>query len=88
MADTAWQLLTTAPNVPAARAIATRLEGEGVEVRVDADSALLGEGRPCAIMVEAPAMRRARRVLSEAEFSDAELEFLATGQHSCDDAKE
>ncbi len=88
MADPTWQLLATAPNVPAARALANLLEGEGVEVRIDADTALLGEGRPCALMVEASFLRRARRVLAEADFSDAELEFLATGRLSCDDARE
>jgi hypothetical protein len=88
MADPAWQLLVTAPNVPAARALATRLEGEGVDVRVDADTALLGEGRPCSLMVEASSLRRARQVLAEADFTDAELDFLATGWLSCDDARE
>jgi hypothetical protein len=79
--------LTTAPNVPAAHAVASLLEGNGVACQVRAESSLLGEARPCSLMVEASLLHRAKRVLSEASFTDAELEFLATGQQ-CDPAKE
>lgn len=88
MTDSVWQLLTTAPNAPTARALVTLLEGQGVECQVRTDSAIFGEAMSCAVMVEASALDRAKRVLSEACFTDAELEFLATGAHCCDDAKE
>ena len=88
MSQTTWQLLTTAPNVPAAHAIMILLHNHGVECQLKTDTSLLGEGRQCAIMVEAPFLHRARHVLAEANFTDAELDFLATGQLSCDAAKE
>jgi hypothetical protein len=88
MAEAKWQLLTTAPNMPAARAVAGLLEGQGVRCQLKADTSLLGEGRQCAIMVEASLLHRGKYVLAEANFTDAELDFLATGQLSCDAAKE
>ena len=88
MIDAKWQLLTTAPNMPAARAVAGLLEDHGVKCQLKADTSLLGEGRQCAIMVEASLLHRGKYVLAEASFTDAELDFLATGQLSCDAAKE
>jgi hypothetical protein len=88
MMETKWQLLTTAPNVPAAHAIAGLLHDHGVECRLKADTSLLGEGRQCALMVEASLLHRAKWALAEANFTDAELDFLATGQPSCEGAKE
>lgn len=88
MTEEMWQVLTTAPNLPAAHALASLLEGQGVGCRLKADTALLGEGRSCAILVKASLMQRAKRVLTDASFTDAELAFLATGQSFCDDAKE
>jgi hypothetical protein len=83
-----WQVLMTAPNVPAAHALMTLLHDRGVECQLKADTALLGEGRQCAILVEASLLHRAKYVLAEANFTDEELDFLATGQLSCDAAKE
>ena len=79
MTEATWQLLTTAPNVPAAHAVASLLEGNGIACRLKADSSLLGEARSCAVLVEASLVHRANLVLSGANFSDAELDFLATG---------
>ncbi len=88
MSQTTWQLLTTAPNIPAAHALATLLKGRGVECQLKSDTSLLGEGRQCAILVEASLLHRAKYVLAEVDFTDAELDFLATGHLSCDAAKE
>ena len=88
MSETKWQLLTTAPNIPAAHALETLLKGRGVDCRLESDMPLLGEGMPCAVMVEASLLHRAKYVLAEADFTDAELDFLATGHLSCDAAKE
>jgi hypothetical protein len=83
-----WHVVATAPNMPAAHSLASLLAGQGVACRIKADSALLGEARPCAIEVEHSLLHRALHLLTEAHFTDAELDFLATGQLSCDDAKE
>lgn len=88
MTDATMQLLTTAPNVPTARVLASLLESRGVPCYLKSDTSLLGEARECALFVEASYMRRAKSVLAEAIFTDAELEFLSTGQLSCEDAKE
>ena len=88
MSETKWQLLTTAPNIPAAHALETLLKGRGIECRLKSDTALLGEGRECAVMVEVSLLHRAKYVLAEVNFTDEELDFLATGQLSCDAAKE
>ena len=88
MADVKWQLLTTALNMLAARGVAGLLESQGVRCQLKADTSLLGEGRQCAIMVEASLLHRGKYVLAEANFTDAELDFLATGQLCCEDAKE
>ncbi len=83
-----WKLLTTAPNIPAAHALVTLLEGRGIECQLKSDTSLLGEGRQCAIMVEASLLHRAKYLLAEVNFTDDELDFLATGHLSCDAAKE
>jgi hypothetical protein len=88
VSDATWQLLTTVPNMPAAQAIATLLGNHGVACQLQADTALLGEGRSCSILVEASLMHRAKWVLADARFTDEELEFLATGMLSCADGRE
>ena len=88
MSETKWQLLTMAPNIPAAHALETLLKGHGIECRLKSGTPLLGEGRHCAVTVEASLLHRAKYVLAEVNFTDEELDFLATGQLSCDAAKE
>lgn len=88
MTDATWQLVTTAPNPPAAHAIATLLRGNGVPCQLQGESVIAGDGLPCAILVEASLLHRAQRILADARLSDAELEFLATGMLCCDDARE
>jgi hypothetical protein len=88
MTQATWQLLTAAPNVPAAHVTISLLEGAGVACRLKTDSSLLGEARSCVILVEAGLLQRARRILAEASFTDAELDFLATGRHACDEPKQ
>lgn len=56
--------------------------------RIESDLSLLGEARMCALMVEAEVLRGAQSLLAQAELTDAELDFLATGHLSCDDARE
>lgn len=63
-----------------AQAIFERLVTDGVPARIQSDTALLGSARLCRIQVPAEAAHRARRVLEEAQFTDVELERLATGE--------
>jgi hypothetical protein len=88
MSSAKLRLLTTAPNVPVAQVIAGLLEGQGVACHIESGTPLLGQVQLCAVMVEPAHFNRAKRLLSEASFTDAELDFLATGYTSCEDAKE
>ncbi len=63
-----------------AQAICERLLSEGVTARIQSDTALLGTARQCRVQVPAEVEHRAKRVLADAQFSDAELEELATGR--------
>jgi len=76
----AWQLLITISDVPSAHALAAVLAAEGIEARVDSDAGVLGQAAPCRIYVAAMQMRQARWTLSQRNFSDAELTYLATGE--------
>jgi hypothetical protein len=88
MSQTTWQVLTTAPNTPAAQALADSLLAHGVASRVVTESSLMGEALPCRIMVEATLLRRAQWLMTQGHFTDEELTFLATGAVSCSDSKE
>lgn len=88
MSGTRWHLLTTVPNAPCAHALVQSLRARGIDSKVVSDSTLLGEARACRIMVEEPLAARAHRMLEDGQFTDEELTFLATGEVSCDDAKE
>jgi hypothetical protein len=54
---------------------------------VVSDTSLLGEARRCEIRVTSELAHRARWLMSQAQFTDAELNFLATGElDGADDA--
>jgi hypothetical protein len=74
-----WQLLTTAPNVPTAYALAGSLSDYGVISKISSDTALLGEWQICRVFVDAAQVRRAQWLMAQSQFSDEELTFLATG---------
>ena len=80
-------VLSVADTVSAA-ALVTRLQSEGIPSRVEKGTQLLGEGQLCAIVVPPEFEQQAVSVLTKAQFTDEELAFLATGQASCEDAKE
>jgi len=76
----AWNVVATFSDVPSAQALATLFRAEGVPVEVVSDTSLLGEARCCEIRVPAELAHRARWLMSQAQFTDAELTFLATGK--------
>ena len=80
-------VLSVADTVSAA-ALLARLQGEGIPSRVEKGTQLLGEGQLCAIVVPPEFEHQATAALADAQFTDEELAFLATGQVSCEDAKE
>jgi hypothetical protein len=78
--DQEWQAVASLSDVPAAQVLAQRLIFEGVPARVMSDPQLLGEGRSCEVQVPSILACRARWLMSQAQFTDAELTFLATGE--------
>ena len=86
--DKPWVCVVSVADTISAAAVVTRLQGEGVPARVEKGTQILGEGQLCAIVVPRHLERQAKSVLADGQFTDDELAFLATGQLSCDDAKE
>jgi hypothetical protein len=75
-----WVTAAAVSDTLSAQALCERLHAEGVSARVQSDSELLGAARQCRILVPQEALHRAKRILSEAPFTDAELAWLATGE--------
>jgi len=79
MPQITWQLLVTAPNAPSAHALTYLLHADGIASQVVSDTVLLGQGQPCRVLVDTAQLHRARRLLTQHQFTDQELSFLATG---------
>jgi hypothetical protein len=76
----AWDVVATFFDVASAHAMAVLLRDEGVPAEVFSESSLLGQARQCEVRVPAELARRARWLMSQSQFTDAELTFLATGE--------
>jgi hypothetical protein len=76
----AWNVVATFSDVPSAQALASLFRAEGVPTELVSDTSLLGEARSCEIRVPSELAHRARWLMSQAQVTDAELEFLATGK--------
>ena len=79
MSATEWRLLTTLPDLPSAQSLADILIHDGVAARVMSDASVLGQAAPSKIYVDATHLHRARWFMAQRQFTDEELEFLATG---------
>jgi len=86
--DLAWEVVATLPDVASAHVLATMIRDEGVPAIVVTDSSLLGEARRSEVRVPPGMARRAHWLVSQAQFTDAELTFLATGELGGDDKAE
>jgi hypothetical protein len=75
-----WITVAVVSDTLSAQAIYDRLTTDGVTARVLSDTELLGTARPCRVQVPEEVEHRARRVLADAQFTDAELDELATGR--------
>jgi len=80
MAETEWRLLTTLPDVPSAQSLAQVLMDDGIVARVMSDASVLGQAAPSRIYVDATHLYRARRFMAQGQFTDEELNYLATGE--------
>jgi hypothetical protein len=76
----AWDVVATFSDVPSAQVLVALFRSEGVPVDLVSDTYLLGEARRCEVRVPRALMHRARWLMAQAQVSDAELVFLATGK--------
>ncbi|GAC1453255.1 MAG: hypothetical protein PVS2B3_16940 [Steroidobacteraceae bacterium] len=88
VSETAWRLLTTLPDLPSAQSLAEILVADGVTARVMSDAGVLGQAAPSRIYVDAAHVHRARRSMAQRQFTDEELDDLATGRADSADAPE
>jgi hypothetical protein len=86
MPQTTWQLLTTAPNAPSAHALASLLSAAGIVSQVLSDTVLLGECQACRVLVDSAQFHRAKWLLVQGDFTDEELNSLATGSLTADES--
>jgi hypothetical protein len=75
-----WQTVASFSDVLSAHVVAERLIAEGVPVCVKSGSQLLGESRSCEVQAPSAIAHRARWLLAAAQFTDEELNYLATGE--------
>jgi hypothetical protein len=75
-----WNVVATFSDVVSAHALVVLFRAEGVPAEVVSDTPLLGEARRCEVHVPSELEHRARWLMSQAQFTDAELTFLATGE--------
>lgn len=80
MSETEWHLLTTLPDLPSAQSLAEVMIDDGIAARVMSDASVLGQAAPSRIYVDATHLHRARSFMAQRQFTDAELESLATGE--------
>jgi hypothetical protein len=73
-------VLATFFDSASAQVVLTLLLSEGIPAEVRSDTPLLGEGRRCEVVVPTELARKARWVLAQADFSEAELTYYATGE--------
>jgi len=79
MSETEWRLLSTLTDLPSAQSLAEALKAEGIATRLASDASVLGQAAPTRLYVEATQSYRAQQFLTQRQFSDEELELLATG---------
>ncbi len=74
-----WQEFAVYSDAASAEQTAELLRNEGVPVELTVDQPIPGLLKSVRLLVPADFAHRARWVLSQAQFTDAELAYLATG---------
>jgi hypothetical protein len=75
-----WQVVATYSDVASGHVIVTLFNREGLPAQLILGNPLFGNANGCEIRVPRELAHRARWILSQAELSDAELTYLATGE--------
>jgi hypothetical protein len=78
--NSVWEVVATFSDVASGHVIVTLFNREGLPAKLILGNPLLGDANGCEIRVPREVAHRARWILSQAEFTDAELTFLATGE--------
>jgi hypothetical protein len=74
-----WQSVASLYDVRAAHSLAVLLEDEAVPTQETSDAKLIGEALVWEVWVPVAMLERAHQLLGQSRFTDAELEYLATG---------
>jgi len=75
-----WSVFATYGEAASAEVIAGLLRSENVPARIVSDEPMPGLAGGFCVMVPAAMLRRAEWVLSQAQLTEAELTFFATGE--------
>ncbi len=80
MPDDTWSAVATFSDPISAEAFAGRLTAEEVPCRIASNETLPGLASAFAVLVPAELLHRAQWILKQADFSEQELTYLATGE--------
>ena len=80
MPQDTWNVVATFADPISAEAVAGRLTSEEVPCQIVSNETLPGLATAFAVLVPAELLHRAQWVLKQANFSDQELTYLATGE--------
>jgi hypothetical protein len=83
-----WRVVATFSDVASGHVIVTLFNREGLPAELILGNPLLGDANGCEIRVPHELAHRARWILSQAELTDAELTYLATGELGDADSSE
>jgi hypothetical protein len=78
--DDTWSAVATFADPLSAEALAGRLTSEKLPCQVVSDETLPGLATAFAVLVPAELLHRAQWILKQANFSEQELTYLATGE--------
>jgi hypothetical protein len=81
-----WREFATYGDAASAEVIAGLLRSEDVPARIVSDEPMPGLIRGFSVLVAPEMLHRARWILSQAQLSDAELSYYATGRLGEDDS--
>ena len=86
MPDETWSVVAAFADPISAEALSGRLNSEEVPCQVVSNETLPGLATEFAVLVPTELLHRAQWILKQADFSEPELTYLATGKLPDDDA--
>ena len=80
MPSNEWCIITDIITLAEAEVIKSLLEDEGVETRIEPSDQVMAAITGVRLMVESDLAHRAKWILKRNDFTDEELNYLATGE--------